>query len=183
MKLVYLVGPPGVGKSTLMQNLTARCRRESETKPFAHDWLYRDTTPVAIELGRRREAFSGTDALSMSVQPRAVEWIGGKRHELILAEGARLATYGFLTAARAAGYAVTLVHLCATERALQERRERRGSDQNPTWIQGATSRARRITEQMELDSTTTALSAERPVDQVLQTLLEAEPALKALTDD
>ncbi len=183
MKLVYLVGPPGVGKTTLMEALTARCERQSEAKPFAHDWLYRDTTPVGIELGRRREAFSGTDALSMSVQPKAVEWIARKRHPLILAEGARLATYGFLSAARNAGYGVTLFYLVAPEEELQGRREGRGSDQNPSWIKGAQSRARRIADQMRMDADVHLVTTAPPVEEVLSTVLKLEPDLKALNDD
>lgn len=183
MKLVYLVGPPGVGKTTLMEALTARCERQSEAKPFAHDWLYRDTTPVGIELGRRRETFSGTDALSMSVQPKAEYWMTLRRHPLILGEGARLATHGFLQAARAAGYKVSLVHMVATDETLEARRRLRGSNQKPSWIAGATTRARRIADQMKLDAAVHVMSAHGSTADLLSCLLALEPELKALTDD
>lgn len=183
MRLVYFVGPPGVGKSTLMEALTARCTRQGETKPFAHDYLYRDTTPIAIELGKRREAFSGTDALSMSVQPKAVEWLSSNKKPLVLGEGARLGTYGFLTAAKAAGYDVTLVHLTAPEEALEARRRKRGSNQKATWVKGATSRAKRIFEQMAMDADRVLLAASHPVPTLVHTMITAVPELRTLTDD
>lgn len=186
MKLVYLIGAPGVGKTTLMTALTAKCERQSELRPFAHDWLIRETTPVAIELGRRRDVFSGTDALSMSVQPKAVDWISQDRPSrppLILAEGARLATYGFLTAARNAGYGLALMHLCATEEELQRRRGARGSKQNATWMRGATTRAKRLFDQMAMDADRFLLAAHNPVEALMETAIGCVPELKVLTDD
>lgn len=183
MKLVYFVGAPGVGKTTLMEALTARCERQSETKPFAHDWLYRDTTPVAIELGRRRESFSGTDALSMSVQPKAIQWLGRKRHELLLAEGARLANLKFFYAARDVGYQVVLFYLIASNADLDARRVERGSSQKPSWMKGAATRARKVADQMRMDATVHWVTTSAPLEDVVATTLKLEPALKVLNDD
>lgn len=158
LDLVYIVGPPGVGKSSVMEELTAGCDRLTALHtPVPHDVLLipddDDTAAdVAIELGRHRDSFSGTDALGMSIQPQAVEWIATRPHRLVLGEGARLATVGFLHAARAAGYTVHLVHLSARDNALAERRRGRGSDQSPVWVRGATTRARRIMERMAMDA-------------------------------
>jgi ribose 1,5-bisphosphokinase PhnN len=185
--LLYLVGSPGVGKSTLMAALTERCQRLARTQPFAHDHLLRhdptgllSSDPVAVELGKRRDAFSGTDSLGMSVQPKAVEWIATKPHSLILGEGARLGTVGFLMAARNSGYKVMLVHLTADQHTLAERRLARGSTQNEQWMRGAATRAVRLTERMQMDADVHVIRADRPPHRIADFLLGLDPELEVL---
>ena len=179
--LLYLVGPPGVGKSTVMAELTRRCRRELSPKPFAHDHLYTDDLePVGMELGRRRATFSGTDALGMSVQPRAVEWIASRPHRLVLGEGARLGTVGFLTAARTAGYRVLLVHLSAPEDVLERRRALRGSSQSPAWMRGAETRAQRLADRMALDADVHRISGNAPAVDLAQRIATLDERLAVL---
>lgn len=183
--LLYLVGAPGVGKTTLMAELTASCERQQHDKPFAHDTLHHGPRVVGMELGRRRDTFSGTDALAMSVQPLAIEWITGRipgyqPHRLVLAEGARLATTGFLHAARAAGYRVILVHLDAPDATLDGRRADRGSDQNPAWMRGAATRARKIADRMELDATVRRLTADKPPAALARQIAALSPDLEEL---
>lgn len=184
--LVYIVGPPGVGKSSVMEALTAECDRLSAISLVPHDVLCiprDDDAPadVGIEIGKRRDTFSGTDALGMSIQPKAVEWIATRPHRLVLGEGARLATVGFLHAARAAGYTVHLVHLSAGDNALADRRTGRGSDQNPVWVRGATTRARRIMERMAVDADLHLMRTDRfPPTEVARTLTRWIPCLEVL---
>jgi hypothetical protein len=144
--LVYLSGAPGAGKSTLMAELTKGCFRVALAEPIPHDTLsYGWQGPrLGVELGRRRETFSGTDALAMSIHPRACQWIATRPQTLVLAEGDRLATLGFLNAAVDAGYRVTLVHLSATLETLDARCAQRGSKQNPTWRKGRITKANRL---------------------------------------
>jgi ribose 1,5-bisphosphokinase PhnN len=185
--LVYIVGPPGSGKSSLMAALTGRCRRMPRSGALPHDTLYRPNIPpqpatiVGAEIGRIRDSFSGTDALSMSIQPRAVEWISGVPEDLVLGEGARLGNVGFLSAARAAGYDVHLVYLTASPSTLLFHRTQRDSTQSERWMRGGETRARRVVERMEADVTVHRLASDDLTPEELAVHLTGRiPALEVL---
>lgn len=185
MILLYIVGPPGAGKSTLMAELTRHCDRLTATGPVPHDLLCRprgddQNADVAVEIGRRRAAFSGTDALGMSIQSKAVEWIATRPHALVLAEGARLGTTGFLLAARRAAYRVVLVHLDPPPDALAGRRAQRGSNQNPAWMRGAATRARRLAERMRMDADVHELISAMEPAGLAETVIRMAPELGVL---
>lgn len=186
--LVYLVGPPGVGKSSVMAELTAGLHRVPyKDGQLKYDGLYKThappqtATPVGVELGARRDSFSGTDALGMAVQPHAVEWIGRATCPLVLGEGARLGNAGFLHAARSAGYTLHLVHLSADPHTLAARRFQRGSKQSEVWIRGAETRAQRIMERMELDAILHYLHTDHfTSEEIAITLVDLIPSLEVL---
>lgn len=147
-RALYIVGAPGVGKTSLMRELKASYRAGDAKRvtPGSQLWvtpLYDDDALVAVELGRQRASFGGTDALGMAVMPHALHWIRNAPSlpPLILGEGARLGTAGFLTelAKRAD---LTVLHLVASADALAARRAARGSTQSRAWMLGAETRAR-----------------------------------------
>jgi hypothetical protein len=147
--MIYLIGAPGTGKTTLMDKLTARFVRVPRyAGPVAHDLL---ADPVSgqvrhAEIGKRRAQFAGTDALNSAVITAAVPWISGRPFPVILAEGARLANRRFLSAAAAAGYDVTVVLLeHADAQAWRTRRaERIGKTQNASWVSGRITASRNL---------------------------------------
>lgn len=144
-RLLYLVGAPGVGKSSLMAALTA----DWSSIPIslagvnAVDYRDRQGRAVAAQLGVVRENFSGTDGLQMSIMPKAIAALPAfaTGYPLLLAEGDRLASLKFLVAAREAGFEVTLVHLIATAEETERRRAERGSHQQEAWVRGRTTKA------------------------------------------
>jgi hypothetical protein len=147
MRLVYLVGAPCIGKSTLVGLLTRGCERQHVDSPIRHDRLVHPLTgtPVGIELGGRRDQFPGTDSLPMNVSPRAAQWLeGGAAGPLVIGEGDRLAHVGFLESARRGGYRVTLVHLTAPGVITDARCQSRGSTQNEAWRRGRATKAARL---------------------------------------
>jgi hypothetical protein len=147
VNLVYLVGAPGVGKSTLMAELTGGCHRLPVNLPVGHDRLVDvgRAEVVAVELGRHRPGFPGTDTLPLNVSPVACRWVAAAGPgPLVLAEGDRLAHTGFLDAAAYGGYRVTVVHLTAPPDVLDARCAQRGSTQNEAWRQGRLTKSARL---------------------------------------
>lgn len=146
--LLYLIGEPGAGKTTLMRSVT----RQYIRVPMANDALKRDALfhrngdLAAIELGTQRGAFSGTDALGMTVIEQAVPYLARHETHTLLAEGARLANTRFLTAAVDAGYVVSLLLLdhprIAEWRAA--RAAQLGKEQSAAWVRGARTRAHNL---------------------------------------
>lgn len=145
--LVYLIGEPGAGKSTLMSSVTSRYLRVPiEGKPRRDGLFHRRGDLAAVELGCRRGAFSGTDALGMTVIEQAVPYLAQQESHVLLAEGARLANARFLTAAVDAGYVVSLLLLDHPR--IAEWRDARaaklGKAQSESWVRGARTRAHNL---------------------------------------
>lgn len=145
-RLLYVIGVPGSGKTTLVRQLVLGRRRRVLSKPFAHT-LYEDGL---VQLGRDRLGHGGTDALSMNVQPSAVAALQTRAWQRVLAEGDRLANTAFFEAARDAGYGVDVVHLKVPPELAAQRRTERGTDQSATWLAGRESKVRNLAERIAL---------------------------------
>lgn len=156
MSAVYLLGAPGVGKSTVLREVHRRLGLVPSGDVVRLHGLLRGTpllglateTVGGVMLGRDRPTFPGTDALSMSVHPDAVAWARSLAEApapfpfLVTGEGARLGTGKFLTAF-SASTDLLVVHLRADSTALEARRSGRGSSQDPAWAVGAQTKAAR----------------------------------------
>lgn len=134
--LLYILGVPGSGKTTLVRELVLGRRRMVVTQPFAHT-VYEDGL---VQLGRDRGTHGGTDALSMSVQPNVVAALEAGAWPRILAEGDRLANPSFFEAVVAAGYELDVVLLSVPAEVAADRRAARGTDQDERWLRGRESK-------------------------------------------
>jgi hypothetical protein len=157
--LLYLSGEPGAGKSALMAELTRGLYRvplppaaDAPARDFLRQPLGALMEDVAVELGRRRDSFSGTDALPQTAITAAEAYLRSglaeRETSLLLAEGARLANGRFLRAAIAAAWTVTLIHL-DPHGAGEERRAKRAAElgkppQDPSWVKGRATAARNL---------------------------------------
>ena len=147
MNVLYLIGPPASGKSTLMAHLTQEAARTpNPNHPIPHDHLTYPDTTTAAELGTHRPHFPGTDTLSMSINPTATASLTNgtwNSHDHLLAEGDRLANTQFLLTAHT-HHQLTVLYLHAPPHLTRERAHKRGSKQSETWTRGRATKAERL---------------------------------------
>jgi len=146
-RMLYLIGVPGAGKTALMRMLVAPLGRQPVATPIPHTALYagpRGAKPAGAELGVRRETFSGTDALALDVQPKALQFLEQAPYPIVLAEGDRLANGKFFMAVMALGYDLHVVHVDCPPDLAAARRAARGSEQDARWVQGRVTKVARL---------------------------------------
>jgi GTPase SAR1 family protein len=158
---VYLLGAPGVGKSSVMRVLLNPWKasdyvRFTDREMFGH-YLHEPARDLhGAYLGHLRPEFPGTDALSMSVQPQALKWLRQNDGELdyIYGEGARLGNFAFLSELAYRSH-LTVVHITASPEtrelrmlgrpdAANHKTGRTGRAQDPTWQDAQATRNRNL---------------------------------------
>jgi gluconate kinase len=146
MKLFYLIGLPGSGKSTVMKALMERVCDGQWERERPIDLLDTEKCGNYRVLGKyeKGETFSGTDRLSMAVAPKAIEWIQTKPNETIFGEGDRLNNRGFF---EACGDDLTIIHLTVSDAERERRYRERGSEQSEKFIQTTKTKCQNILEQ------------------------------------
>lgn len=171
--LLYLVGVPGSGKTTLFRRLLAGVPAETHTSPFG--WT---SYPGGVQLGVERGAFSGTDVLPMNVQPRVLAWLDRCPYRYVVAEGDRLANGVFFDAVRAQGWHLTVATLDIEPGLASTRRESlRRTYQSPVWVRGRMTKVANLT-RMYADPAW-RLDARQPLD-LLARRLRTHPAFVGL---
>lgn len=131
MDLLYIVGEPGAGKSTLMREIYKGWGYQMVAKPF----LYTEFANGVIMLGGIRDGYPGTDMLGLDASPRVVEWLQEYHPPLVMGEGARLGTAKFLISAQSLGYDIHLVRMVSAGEA-RARRNARPDPQRASFVKG-----------------------------------------------
>lgn len=136
MKIIAIGGEPGSGKTSLIKEILA-------CKPWKK--LYNEFKLVpylqyenCYLLGKYDdgETFSGTDRMSMAVQPEAIKFLSSlPPSAIVLYEGDRLFNVSFIEHCMN-NYDCEIVYLETDRNIREERYKERGSDQNKTWLQG-----------------------------------------------
>lgn len=169
--LTYVIGEPGVGKSTLVQAALEGLWWHRVDKPFAH-MIYKEKV---VQLGRNKNGFNGTDALSMSVQPKVLDWLKLEPYDLVIAEGDRLATGSFFTRViHETSYDLTIVLLKAPADLVERRRTYRArylgvKPQDESWVAGRRTKVKHLAEVfpvIEVDASSDADAMLRTLSQV-----------------
>ena len=150
MKVIAIGGEPGSGKTTLMKKIISRYEVEPKYDSFKLvPYMQKDNVYI---LGKYEEGevFSGTDRMSMAVQPEAIKFLASLPSDsIVLFEGDRLFTASFLEHCLD-NYDLSIVYLSTTKQIREERFKERNSNQNETWLQGRETKISNIMSNMTL---------------------------------
>ena len=136
MKVIAIGGEPGSGKSTLMKKLIDVFEVEPKYNEFKLVPYLQNGKVYVLGKYEEGEVFSGTDRMSMAVQPEAIKFLATLPSDaVVLYEGDRLFNSSFLERCLDT-YELNIVYLKTDKEVRQERYKYRGSNQNETWLQG-----------------------------------------------
>jgi dephospho-CoA kinase len=150
MKVVAIGGEPGAGKSTLMKEIIKHYAVEPKYDAFKLVPYLQKQNIYILGKYEEGEVFSGTDRMSMAVQPEAVKFLESLSNDsTVLFEGDRLFTASFLEHCLDK-YDLNIIYLSTTKQIREERYKERGSNQNETWLQGRETKISNIMSNMTL---------------------------------
>lgn len=169
--IVFVVGAPGVGKTTLLEGLL------DSFDTFTHPAPKWTLSPPFALVGHYGQTFGGGDTLGYTQGGEAVDYLfntlkPNDDYWYFFLDGDRMSSQTILSQVEQAGVKPFCLLLTATDEALEKRCSQRGSNQNPTWAKGRKTKALNfaakfpLSRKLEID--TTALTP----DMVRSMLLE-----------
>lgn len=173
--LLLIIGPPASGKTTLANALTDTLSYSIEKKPFWHTVYYNsEGFPFGTQLGWKPEsgpaaAFGGTDRLAFDVMPKAVKWLKGRPHPMVLVEGDRLSNNTFIDTAMMSGYDIEIAEMRTPVGVLTARRASR--HQNEPWTRGRETKVAALS-QVYNPFIVATLDGSTPVDELCRELAQ-----------
>ena len=149
-RVIAIGGEPGAGKSTLMKKLIDHYKTESKYNNVKLVPYLQSGKIYILGKYEEGEVFSGTDRMSMAVQPEAVKFLDILPSDsVVLYEGDRLFNSSFLENC-VDKFDTKIIYLSTDKDVRNERYKERGSDQNPTWLQGRETKINNIMSNMTL---------------------------------
>jgi hypothetical protein len=146
MKIVYYIGCPGVGKTTLMRSILAEYSKVEEPEWVKEGMVtyYKFAKQKVLILGKYDErTFSGTDTWSKAAGVQFRQWLVDNREKYAdwgcFGEGERLSNAPNMDA-MFAEESMKLVCLEVSEGELERRRAARNNTQNESWMKGMKTR-------------------------------------------
>jgi uridine kinase len=150
MKVIAIGGEPGAGKSTLMKKILEKYDWEAKYNSFKLVPYHQYHNNYILGKYEEGETFSGTDRMSMAVQPEAIKFLASlDKDAVVIYEGDRLFTGSFLEHC-VDNYDLDIIYLETDKEVRQDRYRERGSNQNETWLRGRESKIANILSNMTL---------------------------------
>lgn len=151
MIVLFFVGAPGVGKTTLVRKYI-----EPDSISIAKPkWTVGQCHVAAGHF--TGGTFDGADTVPYNGVKDALAFWEQRlyEHALTIFDGDRFSHAGALDFFQERKVRVGCIHLSAPDAVLQDRREARGSKQNPTWMKGRVSKAANFAKLCEARGLTT----------------------------
>lgn len=146
MKMVYVIGEPGSGKTTAARKLIEQLGPAILLQGTAKGMLFHESGTLLLGHYDER-TFSGTDTLSYTAAEEVTAFLltqaQGLGVKCVFGEGDRLANSAFFSQC-ATFCELTVVCFTVAPETAAKRRAERGSNQNPTWVKGRASKVRRL---------------------------------------
>lgn len=150
MKVIAIGGEPGSGKSTLMGRVLGYFQPEKKYTEFKLVPYLQKGNIYFLGKYDEGEVFSGTDRMSMAVQPEALKFLACLPSDsIVLYEGDRLFNSSFLEDC-AEKYDLSIIYLETDKKVRQDRYAERGSEQNETWLAGRETKIANILSNLSL---------------------------------
>ena len=143
--IIAVIGAPGTGKSTLMKKFMENWEWDYDrVGQLDH---YKSGDLIVLGVYPEGETFGGTDKLSMSIAPQVVEFLDKNQDKVIIFEGDRLNSKKFFNTVLEKGWNLRIVALDVSQEERERRYAERGSNQDPTWLQGRISKVENVVEE------------------------------------
>lgn len=138
-KVLFVVGPPGVGKTTLVRGLL----EPDSFFTVKPKWTCGQDKHVCAAGHYTGDPFDGADTVPYNgVKDALTYWraeLSG--YGMSIFDGDRFSIAPALEFLKAAGADLFCLHLGAPQEVLDQRRKQRGSNQNATWMKGRVTKA------------------------------------------
>ena len=166
MKIVAIGGEPGSGKTTLIKEILSAKNWTKKYDAFKLVPYLQYENCYILGKYDDGEVFSGTDRMSMAVQPEAIKFLASlDPSSIVIYEGDRLFTASFLEHC-VDNYDCEIIYLETDKSTREERYKERGSAQNETWLQGRETKISNIMANMALMFNTVRFKNNNKEDQL-----------------